>query len=75
MEGAEALCFRGAERLLREIRPVLVCEVSGENAAEVGDRLRRSGYTLLNAAAAPGERLPLSAPAWNTLAVPDGAVG
>jgi FkbM family methyltransferase len=70
VEGAEALCLRGAERLLREIRPVLVCEVAEENAAEVGDRLRASGYTLLDAAAAPDRRRPLAAPVWNTLAVP-----
>jgi hypothetical protein len=75
VEGAEALCCRGAKRLLTEIRPVLVCEVSGENAAEVGDLLHRSGYTLLDAAVAPGLRCPLSAPVWNTLAVPDGADG
>lgn len=72
VEGAEALCLRGAARLLAEVRPVLVCEVAGENAAEIGERLRGHGYTLFDAALPAGHRLPLPRPAWNTLAVPAG---
>ena len=71
VEGAEALCLQGAGRLLREVRPVLVCEVTAENSAAVGDLLRHRGYVLFDAAAAPELRRPLAAPAWNTLAVPD----
>lgn len=71
VEGAEALCLRGAERLLAEIRPLLVCEVAAENAAEVGERLGRHGYTLFDAALPADRRIPLATPAWNTLAVPN----
>ncbi|HEX5758993.1 MAG TPA: FkbM family methyltransferase [Thermoanaerobaculia bacterium] len=70
VEGAEARCLRGAERLLAEIRPVLLCEVARENAGPVGERLARHGYRLHDAAAPPGGRRPLAAPAWNTLALP-----
>jgi FkbM family methyltransferase len=70
VEGAEALCLRGAERLLAEIRPLLVCEVAAENAAEVGARLRWHGYTLFDAALPADRRSPLASPAWNTLALP-----
>jgi len=70
VEGAEVLCLQGAERLLSEVRPVVVCEVTGENADAVGDRLRGHGYTLFDAAEAPDRRQPLAAPAWNTLALP-----
>jgi FkbM family methyltransferase len=70
VEGAELLCLLGAARLLREVRPVLLCEVTEENAGEVGALLRGHGYTLFDAATAPGQRRPLDRPAWNTLALP-----
>jgi FkbM family methyltransferase len=70
-EGAEILCLRGAGRLLREVRPVLLCEVVSENAEAVGALLRGHGYTLLDAAAYPGGP-PLARPVWNTLALPSG---
>lgn len=70
VEGAEALCLRGAERLLAEVRPVLLCEVAEENAAEVGARLRAHRYVLHDAAAPPDRRPPIQAPVWNTLAAP-----
>ena len=70
VEGAEALCLRGAERLLAEVRPLIVCEVAAENEAEVGERLCRHGYTLLDAALPADRRTPRATPAWNTLAVP-----
>jgi FkbM family methyltransferase len=69
VEGAELLCLRGAGRLLREVRPVLLCEVTGENAAAVGELLHGQGYTLLDANSS--SRAPLDRPAWNTLALPE----
>ena len=68
-EGAELLCLRGGERLLRDIRPVLLCEVGDENAPAVGDLLRGHGYTMFDAAAHPGGPA-VGRPAWNTLALP-----
>jgi FkbM family methyltransferase len=70
VEGAELLCLRGAAKLLREVRPVLLCEVTAENAGEVGALLRGHSYTLFDAATDPGRRRPLDRPAWNTLALP-----
>jgi FkbM family methyltransferase len=70
VEGAELLCLKGAERLLREVRPVLLCEVAAENQAEAGAILLRHGYTLYDAEAPPDRRLPLAQPSWNTLALP-----
>lgn len=70
VEGAELLCLRGAERLFREVRPVLLCEVAGENAGEAGAFLRGHGYSLFDAATAADRRQPLDRPAWNTLALP-----
>lgn len=68
VEGAEALCLRGGEKLLREIRPRLLIEVADPNADEIGGRLRGSGYCLFDARAPA--RVPLEKPAWDTLAVP-----
>jgi FkbM family methyltransferase len=70
VEGAELLCLRGAERLLSAVRPTLLCEVTAENAAAVGDLLRRHGYSLADASLPPELRRPLAAPVWNTLALP-----
>jgi FkbM family methyltransferase len=70
IEGAEVLCLRGAARLLREIRPILLCEVTEENAAEAGALLRGHGYTLFDAGTPAGQRQSLDRPPWNTLALP-----
>lgn len=68
-EGAELLILRGAERLLREFRPILLCEVVEENTRAVGSLLRGHGYTLFDAEAYPAGP-PVDQPTWNTLALP-----
>jgi FkbM family methyltransferase len=71
VEGAEAACLAGAERLLGDIRPRLLCEVSESNAAAVGAIFTRHGYAMFDGAmAATSKRQPLAAPAWSTLAIP-----
>ncbi len=70
VEGAEAECLAGASRLLAEIRPRLLCEVSEPNAAAVAGIFSRHGYTMLDAGVAPPLRQPLATPAWSTLALP-----
>ncbi len=72
-EGAELNCLRGASRLLSEVRPVVLCEVTAENAAGVSEVLRRHCYAILDAAAAPEARRPLAIAPWNTLGIPDAA--
>jgi FkbM family methyltransferase len=73
VEGAEHLCLRGAHLLLREVRPVLICEVSAPNCEEVGAVLRAHGYAFFDASRRPAERSNLPQPVWNTLAVPSEA--
>ncbi len=70
VEGAEILCLHGAARLLREVRPVLFCEVAEENAEEAGTLLHDYGYALFDAATPAGRRQPLERAVWNTLALP-----
>lgn len=72
VEGAEVDCLHGSEQLLAEVRPTILCEITGENAGPAGELLRRHGYRLFDAAARAGERRPLDRPAWNTLALPRG---
>jgi FkbM family methyltransferase len=70
VEGAELDCLRGAGTLLAKVRPVLICEITRENAVAVGRLLAVAGYRLYDAEAAPAARRELGEPVWNTLAVP-----
>lgn len=45
IEGAEVAALRGADRLLRERRPTLICELHGTNAA-VTELLQAYGYDV-----------------------------
>jgi FkbM family methyltransferase len=44
VEGAEVEVFRGAQRVLAAKRPVIVCEIHGDNRAAVLDELLPLGY-------------------------------
>jgi FkbM family methyltransferase len=70
VEGAEVNVLRGARELLRTVRPAILIEVRTENAAEITAILRWAGYTLYDSEAAAGARVPLTKPAYNTLALP-----
>lgn len=68
VEGAERAVLEGAGTdLLTRIRPAWIVEVAAEHAAALTDILRRADYRLFDASK-PGRAL--SAPAWNTLALP-----
>ncbi len=70
VEGSELAALRGAERVLGELRPRILCEVGEPSAREVASLLRAGGYRLFDAALPPAARRPLDLPAWNTLAIP-----
>jgi FkbM family methyltransferase len=68
VEGAELQVLQGAQRLLREIRPVILCEVDEPTRSEVTRLFRDASYLMYdwdNRAA--GE---VNVAAWNTLALP-----
>jgi FkbM family methyltransferase len=67
VEGSELDVLLDGGRLLQEIRPRWIIEVSSDHADAIGHLLRGAEYRLFNADQ-PGEAL--SSPAWNTLAVP-----
>ncbi|MBI3546960.1 MAG: FkbM family methyltransferase [Gammaproteobacteria bacterium] len=70
VEGAEHLVLNGAKKLLSEIRPVIFCEVSSENAEAVTNILKKFNYTLFDATANKNNRKSLQLATWNTLAYP-----
>lgn len=70
VEGAEEHVLRGGGRLLREARPVVLCEVSGQHCATVGHFLSECGYILFDAELPREDRRPLTQATWNTLAFP-----
>jgi FkbM family methyltransferase len=70
IEGSEARALGGADRLLGEIRPILLMEVSARCREEVAKRLKSNGYQLFDALTNPGDRLRLDLPAADTLALP-----
>jgi FkbM family methyltransferase len=66
VETHEARVLAGASRLLKEVRPVVWCEVDHQNSAEVTDIFTSAGYTLKSAH--DGKAIPKAW--WNTLAIP-----
>lgn len=75
VEGAEETALQGAQRVLRDVRPGLLCEVTGRNRQAVTALLLAQGYVLLDAEKPVAERRPLEAAAWNTLALPKERAG
>lgn len=70
VEGAELEVLQGASKILDEVRPIFICEVSSISQAEISDLFRRRDYVLSDGELLPGNRRLLERAAWNTLAVP-----
>jgi len=68
VEGAEASVFRGAERVLREARPVILCEVQDASREEMTALFRRHNYALYDWESKP--RQTVEQTTYNTLAIP-----
>ncbi|HXV77005.1 MAG TPA: FkbM family methyltransferase, partial [Candidatus Polarisedimenticolaceae bacterium] len=75
VEGAEASVLRGARRVLHEVRPRILCEVSQANRYEVSAAFDRAAYAMYDVAQPAGRRERIECCAWNTIALPgrDGA--
>lgn len=72
VEGAEHMVLAGAQALLSQHRPVVLCEVADSNKRAVSDQLRTHGYRFFDAEALATARAPLGETPWNTLAYPPG---
>jgi FkbM family methyltransferase len=70
VEGAELEVLRGAEALLEEKHPIVLCETSSANSSEVSALLLEKGYRLYDGGVSKGERRELSSAPWSTVALP-----
>ncbi len=64
VEGAEALVLRGMKNVIRDFKPVLLCEMHGRNS-EVENVLREAGYNIV----VLGESCELKDAPWNAYVV------
>lgn len=71
VECAEDMVLQGASKLLREIRPRILCEVTGGLRDVVGEIFLRNNYALYDAETDPGATKKLLCAAFNTLAIPE----
>jgi hypothetical protein len=62
--------WSGAERLMGEVRPILLFEVQPAIVQALGRRLRHHGYEIFDAEKNPSDRLRLVDPVRYTLAMP-----
>jgi FkbM family methyltransferase len=69
-ETAEHLVIEGMQEVLRSARPVVLCEVSGNNFEFVAGQLRQFGYKLFDANELPAMK-ETSGPCDNILAIPE----
>jgi FkbM family methyltransferase len=70
VEGAEDLVLRGAQRLLSDIRPVIMCEIFDKSRPAIDDLFHSYGYELFNAEQPRETRHPLTTSVHDTLAYP-----
>jgi FkbM family methyltransferase len=70
VEGAENLVFKGAERLLRDVKPIIIAEVTERNVEWNSQWLAGFGYRFYDADAPKCNRPQLDCMAYNTLALP-----
>lgn len=69
VEGAEYMALKGAERLMSDARPLIICEVQNEQA-RVRELFVRHDYELFNAAVPASRRQPVHDLPFNVLARP-----
>jgi FkbM family methyltransferase len=70
VEGAEAAVLAGAQRLLREVKPIVMCECDEASRASIGATFLENGYSLYDAELPARGRIVEAA--FNTLAMPPG---
>lgn len=70
VEGAESVIFKGASRVLREVRPLIYVEVGETQNAVVTRQLLDASYELFDPSKPLAGQSPLHECLWNTLAIP-----
>jgi len=70
VEGAEIEVLRGAGKLFKTCRPVVLCEVIPSTTAAVTEFLSCRNYRIFDGETPAAQRQPLDAAPWCTLAIP-----
>jgi len=70
VEGAEELVLSGAQRLLKDIRPIILCEIFDKSRPAIDPLLHSHGYELFDAEQPKEKRQPLQTSVHDTLAYP-----
>lgn len=71
VEGAEELVIKGGAKVLKEVRPVVYCEVGKEKQKAVTNLFNEAGYILFDPNASLERCHALSTCIFNTLALPE----
>lgn len=71
VEGAEVEVLKGATQLLKETRPIVICEVGEENSHEVFKILDELNYSIYDGDIPKPNRTKLQMAPWGTLAIPN----
>jgi FkbM family methyltransferase len=71
VEGAEIEVFSGQFKMLRTIRPIIICEVGRETSEEFTEILVRERYRLYDGDRALSAASEIDRASWNTIGIPD----
>ena len=74
VEGAELEVLRDQPDILQNVRPVIICEVSDVNRAEVTTILKQANFRLFDGERPLENAQALDVAPWSTVAIPDEAV-
>lgn len=70
IEGAELRALRGGTSMLSKIRPIIICEVAGRNAAEATEILSSYGYSIYDMEDSGTPRTQIEMATDNIIALP-----
>jgi FkbM family methyltransferase len=70
VEGAELEVLIGQMRMLREVRPAIICEVASAASREIAALLINAGYVLYDGEKTAEGALPTAHACWSTIALP-----
>jgi FkbM family methyltransferase len=70
VEGAEVEVFSGQSNMLENIRPVIICEVSGETSDCMTDILVKQRYRLYDGEKPLSQDAEVARASWNTIGIP-----
>jgi FkbM family methyltransferase len=70
VEGAEGHVLEGGERILSEVKPIILCEISSHSASTIASLLHSHNYIIFDMEAEKQKRQPIITCAPNIIAIP-----